>query len=182
MSIDTPTIIKPISPEDRAVLKKLKDRAWFTLTRTYSLFFLALGYLYFRMTPGSTTRDHTLWVVSIFFVSILLYFIVRDFRRTVLPLEKEIRLGNKYCHTFFARKYKDPIYNKCLLYYPGREDQYIEISPEDFEVIGNGERLRLESACITGEVLCLKSDDKVFTNATEFDFSEVPIINSLRSE
>jgi hypothetical protein len=196
MSIDNPAIVKPISPEDRATLKKLKDKAWFTLTRTYSLFFLALGYVYFRMTPGSTWKGHTLdygkmtrsdyvhvyWIVASFFGFVFLYFLVRDFRRMVLPLEKEMRQGNKYCHTFFARKYKDPIYNKCLLFYPGKEDLYIELSPEDFDSIGNGQQLRLESACITGEVLCLKNDDRVFSTATEFSFAEIPIVNSLRIE
>jgi len=196
MSMDTLTIVKPISPEDRAILKKLKNKAWFSLAKTYSLFFLALGYVYFRMSPGSTYKGHTLgygkmtgtdydhvyYIIAAFFGSIFLYFLIRDFRRMVLPLEKEMRLGNKYCDTFFARKYKDPIYNKCLLFYPGKEDLYIEISQEDFDSVGNGEQLQLESACITGEVLCLKSGEKVFSTATEFSFSEVAIVNSLKSE
>jgi hypothetical protein len=196
MFTNNPAIVKPISPEDRVLLKKLRDKAWLTLTQTYSLFFLALGYVYFKMTPGSAWKGHTpgydkmtqsdymhvYWIVASFFGSVFLYFLIRDFRRMVLPLEKEMRQGHKYCHTFFARKYKDPIYNKCLLFYPGKENLYIEMSPADFDSIGNGQQLHLESACITGEVLSLKGDGRIYSSATEFSFAEIPMVSSLRIE
>ena len=196
MFTDTAPMVQPISTQDRMVLQKLMNKAWLVLLRTYGPLFLALAYLYYKMIPGGTFRgrsvdygkmtrsdyDHVYWMVALFFGAIFLFFLVKDFRRLVLPLQKEMRLGNKYCNNFFARKYKDPIYGKCLLFYPGKADHYIELSPEDFDAITNGEQLHLDSACITGEVLSLRNAEKVFSTAAEFTFSEVPIVNSLRSE
>jgi hypothetical protein len=97
---------------------------------------------------------------------------VRDFRRLVLPFQREARTGQKYCVGFVARKYLDILYGKHLLFYPGKDNIYIEVSKEDFESICDGEELYLETACVTGEVLALKCGDRVFKDPEEFSFSD----------
>jgi len=176
--------VLPLSPEDRVILSDLKDKAWFKLGKTYGLLFLVLVYLYYRMGPGSTFRgsvnkmshsDYNLVFLffGLFFGIVFSYFRIRDFRRMVLPLQKELRFGKKHCTQFSARKYKDPIYDKNLLFYPGREDTYIALSTGDFYMIGDGEQLSIEVGCITGEVLKLKNEERSFKSAEEFSFSEV---------
>jgi hypothetical protein len=186
-------MVLPMSSEDRRLLQKLQDKSWFILLRTYGVFFGALAYLYYRMAPGTYFKGHRMQMsrsdynyvygaVALVFGSVFLLFLIRDYRRLVLPLRREMRLGNKYISHFFARKYKDPFYGKCLLFYPGKENLYISISEDDFDAIGNGEELQLDSAVITGEVLALRSGDKVFTTAEEFSFSDMPADGLLHSE
>ena len=173
---------KPLSPEDKAVLQKLKEKAWFTLLKLYAPLFLMLVYIYFKMEPGGSIGGRpskyraefkTVFpFFAAFFGAVFLFFVIKDFRRLILPFFKEVRNDTKYCHAFLSRKYLDPLYGKCLLFYPDRENFYIEISPEDFDSIGNGEDLYLEVASVTGEVLYLKSGDRVFKEPAEFSFSD----------
>ncbi|HWK02707.1 MAG TPA: hypothetical protein VNS58_03710 [Puia sp.] len=187
-----PNTIAPLSAKDKITLKKLKDQAYFTLAKTYGPFFLALAFLYYRMTPGSTFRGHRLnyehmtrsdynlvfWILAILFGGVFLLFLVRDYRRRVIPLKKEMLSAKKYCIPFVARKYKDPLYNKCLLFYPGKEDFYIEIPEKDFDAIRNGENMQLEAACITGEVLLVRSESITCEQASEFSFSDEVITSN----
>jgi len=101
-----------------------------------------------------------------------LIFVVKDFRRMILPFIREARTDTKYCHPFVAKKYHDPIYDKYLLFYPGKEDFYISVCSEDFNSIGNGEEMYLEVASVTGEVLYLKSPGREFKDPEEFSFSD----------
>jgi len=173
----------PFSAGDEALLRKLKEKAWFTFLRLYLPLFLFLVYIHFRMAPGGIFRGHTIKYsrsqfetvypfFAVFFASIFLFFAIKDFKRLILPYQKETRSGKKYSCMFTARKYHDILYGKCLLFYPDRDDLYIEIAPEDFEAISNGDELYLETGCITGEVLSLKSAGRVFKNPEEFSFSD----------
>jgi hypothetical protein len=196
MPISDVPVITALSPEDRKVLEKLKEKAYFRLIRLYGFLFLALGYIYFKMFPGQIYRGHVLeydhmtladyqhvyYIVAAFFSSIFLFFLIRDYRKMVIPLSSEMSNGKKYCSEFYARKYADPIYKKCLLFYPGKEDLYIEISPEDFASIGNGECLRLESACITGEILFLGCGNRTCKGASEFSFDDEVILLKANDE
>jgi hypothetical protein len=175
--------IRPLTAEDKAVLDKLKNKAWFTLLKLYVPLFLMLVYVYYKMQPGGSFRGNSIKytaaqfktvfpIFSAVFAAVFLFFTIKDFRRLILPFFREIQSDTKYCHAFFARKYLDPIYNKCLLFYPDRDDFYIEVRPEDFDAIGNGDKLYLEVASVTGEVLFLKSDDRVFKDPMEFSFSD----------
>jgi len=123
----------PISEEDEAVLRKLKEKAWHRVLRLYGL---------------------------------------KDYRRLILPLERELQQRSKYCFSFKARKYLDPLYNKCLLFFPDKEDLYIEVKKGDFDSINNGEELKLEVAVVTGEVLALRSAVRDFYQPEEFNFSD----------
>jgi NOL1/NOP2/fmu family ribosome biogenesis protein len=58
------------------------------------------------------------------------------------------------------------------LFYPGKEDLYIEVTTEDFEAVANGEEMYLEVASVTGEVLFLKKGDRIFKEPMEFSFSD----------
>ena len=78
----------------------------------------------------------------------------------------------KYCHEFVAKKYHDPFYDRYLLFYPDKEDIYIQVCSEDFNSIGNGEDMYLEVASVTGEVLYLKSPEREFKDPEEFSFSD----------
>ena len=176
-------VTKPFSPEDQAILRKLQEEAWFTFLRLYLPLFLALIYVHYKMQPGATFKGYTIKrgdtsfavvypYFAIFFGAIFLFFMIKDFRRLILPFFKEAKSGRKYCFEFVARKYQDILYDKCLLFYPDKDNLYIEVAKEDFENIGNGEALYLETACITGEVLALKSGDRIFKNPSEFSFSD----------
>ena len=187
MSIEDPlNTVASFSARDKITLKKLKDQAYFTLVKTYGPFFLGLAYLYYRMNPGSPFGSHRLhygrmsrsdydlvfWILTLFFGGLFSFFLIRDYRRRIRPLEQEMRNGKKYSIPFIARKYKDPLYNKCLLFYPGKEDYYIEIPQDDFDAIRNGEDMQLEAACITGEVLLVRSESITCKQASEFSFSD----------
>ena len=182
--------IVPLSPEDKAILNNLKDKAYFTLAKTYLPFFLGLVGVYYKITSGyfqrrkfhdnMTISDYKLvfWIMAFIFGGIFLFFLIRDYRRRILPLQREMQSATKYCIPFYARKYKDPLYNKCLLFYPGKEDYYIEIPQDDFDAISNGENMHLEAACVTGEVLLLRSENRVCKQASEFSFSDDVIESS----
>jgi hypothetical protein len=176
---------KSLTPEDKAILLKLKGKAWLSLLRVYPLLFLALGYIYFKMHFGGTIRGYKVGhdltpsqynlvyaIFAAFFGCIFLFFMIRDFRRLILPFQKDVRADKKRCFSFSAKKYQDPFTDKCLLFYPGKEDIYIEICAEDFESIGNGDELYLEVAYVTGEVLVLKSPSRVFKAPAEFSYSD----------
>lgn len=173
----------PLTGEDRACLQNLLSNAWLKLARTYGIFFVGLPLVYITMKPdssGTTTfRGHSIKIkasefqqvfpfFAAFFGAVFLFYFFRDFRRNLLPFYREMRLNNKSCTSFFARKYQDPIFNNYLLFYPGKEDVYISLSREEFDQIANGQQLYLETACVTGEVLALKSGEKKFPSAAEF--------------
>jgi hypothetical protein len=180
---DSATITQPLSPSDKAILGKLRDKALFTYLRLYLPLFLLLVYVYYEMQPGNTFRGHRLnytkdefsqvypWF-ALFFGLVFLFFSIRDFQRMILPFIKEMKWQRKNCLIFTARKYHDQIYDKRLLFYPGKENVYIEVGQKDFDAIGNGESLQLEVGCVTGEVLSLQSQGRVFKEPTEFSFSD----------
>ena len=176
-------LTKALSPEDKDVLQKLQSKAWWTYLKLYVPLFLMLVYVYYEMQPGGSFRGHSIRYskaqfstvfpfFAAFFGAIFLIFAIKDFRRIVLPFLKEVKLDSKYCHSFIAKKYHDPIYDNYLLFYPDKEDVYIKICSEDFGSIGNGEDLYLEVASVTGEVLYLKSGERVFKDPVEFSFSD----------
>jgi hypothetical protein len=178
------TLIRPLSVEDRAVLDKLKNRAWMTLLKLYGPLFLLLVAVYFKMQPGGTFRGHSIKyskeqfetvfpIFAAFFGLVFLIFLIRDFRRLILPFLREARTDKKICCSFQARKYHDPLYDKRLLFYPDKDNYYIQVCAEDFDAISSGEELRLEVASITGEVLSLKSAARTFREPAEFSFSDL---------
>ncbi|HTR28501.1 MAG TPA: hypothetical protein VMH27_04485 [Puia sp.] len=181
---DSTILTCPLSPEDRSTLTKLLDRVLFVWARLYVPLLLFLVYIYFKMQPGGTFRGNTLKYsksefaavfpfFAAFFGLLFLGFMIRDFRRMILPFIKEFKRNEKRCYSFPARKYLDPIYDKRLLFYPGKEDVYIEVAPEDFDVIGNSEQLQLEVGSVTGEVLRLGDGSRVFSGAKEFSFKDM---------
>jgi hypothetical protein len=174
----------PLTPADRVILNKLKIKAWAVLLRLYIPLSLMLVYVYFKMQPGGTFRGHTLSysvgqfstvypLFAAFFALLFFGFFFKDFRRLILPFIKEAKMNKKVCCSFLARKYHDPLYDKRLLFYPGKENVYIEVSPEDFDATSNGQELALEVAAVTGEVLALKCGERVFKEPEEFSFSDV---------
>jgi hypothetical protein len=177
---------QPLSATDRFLLHKLKGKAWFTLLRFYVPLFLLLAAVYFEMRPHNGVSnfrgrsihikkeefDTVFPIFAAAFAAIFLGFLIKDFRRLVLPFLREEKLDKKLCRSFLAKKYHDPLYDKRLLFYPDKEDYYIEVCAEDFDTIGNGDELYLEVASITGEVLVLKSPGRVFKNPEEFSFSD----------
>lgn len=178
---------QPLSPADRVLLHKLKGKAWTTLLRLYVPLFLLLAAAYFRCKPGpdgtATINRHRVHITqsdfatvfpffATFFGAVFLGFLIKDFRRLVLPFLREEKLDKKRCLSFSAKKYHDPLYDKRLLFYPDKDNYYIEVRPDDFDAIGNGDELYLEVASVTGEVLTLKASERVFKDPEEFSFSD----------
>jgi hypothetical protein len=181
--------VKSLSEADKAILQKLKEKAWLTWLRVYPLLFLALIYAYYKVSGrvqasrmrGNPLNEHRLsngeynmvyGLFAAFFGSVFLFFAIKDFRRLILPFHREAQSDKKNCISFTAKKYLDPFYDKCLLFYPDKENLYIEVCKEDFESIGNGEELYLEVASVTGEVLFLKSAGRAFNAPAEFSYSD----------
>ena len=175
---------QPLSSQDRQVIKELKDKAWFTLLKLYIPLFLGLGFVYYKLVPQyrehpvgfqeMSRRDYT-HVYDLFaavFGTIFLIFLIKDFKRLILPLGGELKANAKTCLSFLARKYEDPIFNKCLIFYPGKEDVYIEMGADEFQSIQNGQHLYLETGSVTGEILLLKSETRDFKTADEYSFSD----------
>jgi hypothetical protein len=176
----------PLSDEDAAILNKLKAKSWKSILRLYLPLFLFLGYLYYRMMPGNPFRGHYLssgkmtragydlvyTIFAVVFGGLFLFFAMKDYRRLIRPFHRELAQRNKYRLWFEARKYLDPLYGKCLLFYPDKENLYIQVNKDDFESIGDGEELRLEVAAVTGEVLSLRSGRRDFYQPEEFSFGD----------
>jgi hypothetical protein len=178
------TLLRPLSAEDRAILGKLKNNAWMTLLKLYVPLFFLLVAVYIKMQPGGVFRGHSLSysknqfrtvfpIFAAFFALVFLIFLIKDFRRLILPFINEAKVDKKVCRCFQARKYHDPIYDKRLLFYPDKDNYYIQVCLEDFEATASGEELHLEVASITGEVLSLKSAGRIFTEPAEFSFSDL---------
>lgn len=174
-----------LSTGDRQMLTKLRGKAWWVLARTYGAFFLALLYLFIQMSPGMNSRSrkgkmqasdylHAYMLILVVFGSIFLYFCIKDYRRLILPFQKDLRQGQRLCLPFLARKYDDPVYGKKVLFYPDKEDWYIELSQDDFDTIWNGQELKLYTAAVSGEVLQLSSTETVFLSASSFTFKDMP--------
>ena len=183
MSVNGSEIL-PLSGEDRQTIQELKDKAWFTLLKLYVPLFLGLVYVYYKYLPeyreypvkfeelSRTDFTHVFYVFAAVFGVIFIVFLVKDFRRLILPLGKELKINEKISFSFFARKYEDPIFRKCLIFYPGKEDVYIEMDPDEFKTIQNGQPLYLETGFVTGEILLLRSETQRFKSADEFSFSD----------
>ncbi len=175
---------QPLSSQDRQVVQELKDKAWFTLLRLYIPLFLGLVFVYYKLLPqyrehpvryqemSRLDYTHVYEIFAAVFGTIFLIFLIRDFRRLILPLGRELKANEKICFNFFALKYEDPIFNKSLIFYPGKEDVYIEMDPNEFNSIQNGQQLYLETGSVTGEILLLKSETWEFKTADEFSFSD----------
>jgi len=73
---------KHLSPEDKAILKKLQSKAWFTYLRLYLPLFLMLAYVYYTMQPGKLLEDIPSSIprrISIRYSHILLLFLRLSF-------------------------------------------------------------------------------------------------------
>jgi hypothetical protein len=176
--------IEPLSSQDRQVIQELRDKAWFTLLKLYFPLFLGLAYVYYKFLPKYPVHaegyhqmslldfSHVFEVFALVFGTIFLFFLVRDFRRLILPFGRELKANKKTCIKFFARKYEDPVFNKKLIFYPNKEDVYIEMEPYEFQSIKDGQQLYLETGSVTGEILLLKSQTQNFKTADEYRFSD----------
>jgi hypothetical protein len=105
-----------------------------------------------------------------FFVLSLVGFLIYDYIVSMRPFEKELQEAKKVCYTFYAQKYYDPIYNHYLLFYPEKEDVYINIDKACFDQIGNGTEMQMEVTPVTGCILLLQSDSLKMCNASEYRF------------
>ncbi|MBV4359744.1 hypothetical protein [Pinibacter aurantiacus] len=106
---------------------------------------------------------------SLPFLSIFTFFLVRDIRRDVIPLKKDISCAKCWQHHFVAQKYYHALIKKYLLFYPGKEDEYIEVSPEDFDKLIEGEYLNLVTSQ-SDEIICLQRDNGEIIRAFDFSF------------
>jgi hypothetical protein len=175
---------QPLSSQDRQIIQDLKDKAWFTLLKLYVPLFLGLVFVYYKLLPtypdhpegfqkmSRLDYTHVYEVFAVVFGTIFLIFLIKDFRRLILPLGNELNANQKSCCTFFARKYHDPVFNKCLIFYPAKADVYIEMDPDEFQFVQNGQVLYLETGSVTGEILLLKSETREFKTADEYKFSD----------
>jgi hypothetical protein len=182
--LNPPQTTQSLSSQDRQVINELKDKAWFTLLKLYIPLFLGLVFVYYKLVPqyrenpvryremSRLDYTHVYEIFAAVFGTIFLIFLIKDFKRLILPLGRELKANEKIWLNFLARKYQDPIFNKSLIFYPGKEDVYIEMDPDEFQSVQNGQQLYLETGSVTGEILSLKSETRDFKTADEFSFSD----------
>jgi hypothetical protein len=181
-SVNTHT--EPLSDDDLKTLNALKGNEWFVLMRLYGSLFIGLGYVYYKFLRQfkphpqrwreMSVQDfqHVYEIFAVVFATLFFLFLIRDYRRMILPFNKEIRGNEKYCLHFSAFKYDDPVFGKHLIFYPDKKDIYIEFEKEEFDLIQDGDILYLETGVVTCEILLLKSEFLKFKSAAEFSFSE----------
>src|SRR5215831_8437207 len=98
---------------DIDLIKSKIDRSYFELAKLYGPFLvgLILAYYYARgmpnmmkdITPAQFNIIYT--VLFTFFITVFFIFLVRDYRKKVVPYKKEIAGGKKEVQRFHARKY-----------------------------------------------------------------------------
>ena len=103
---------QPLSSRDLQVIQDLKDKAWFTLLRLYVPLFLGLVFVYYKLLPqyrehpvryremSRLDYTHVYEVFATVFGTIFLIFLIKDFRRLILPLARELKANQKICLTF----------------------------------------------------------------------------------
>ena len=177
---------RPLSVNDFSMLRKLEARGWVQLIRLYGVLFLALAYACNKIYPGENYKYKELrygqmaysdfillfWIFILAFGGIFSGFLIRDYRRLILPLLQEFRTGLKKCFRFEACKYEGPVFGKHVLFYPGKGGYFIDVSPEDFSATQNGELLDMEVTYHTGDVLLLKSSSRTYAYPLEFRFDD----------
>lgn len=163
--------------EEKTFIKRKIDQGYFSLARVYGPFFMALLIAYFSTKRKGIDRhisasqyDSIYLFVFGFFVIVFLFFAVKDYRRKVSPLKKELASGSKKTISFVARKYFDPVYKRLLLYHPSREDTYLLMQEEEYSSIDEGDAMELSITSISGTLLTLRSNNKTFPNVEEFSF------------
>lgn len=166
-----------LTPEEKTLIERKIDQGYFSLARVYGPFFMALLIAYFFTKRKGIDRhisasqyDTIYLFVFGFFTTVFLFFAVKEYKSKVSPLKKELTSGTKRTISFNARKYFDPVYKKFLLYHPGRKNKYLLMQEEDFDLIDEGEAMELSITSVSGLVLSLKCNNKIYTNVEEFSF------------
>jgi hypothetical protein len=141
----------------------------------YAMFYgsviILLAWVFSKVSPSniSVYGWEILSAFSLPFLSIFTFFLRRDIRRDVSPLKKDISCAKCWQHHFAAHKYYHPLVKKYLLFYPGKEDEYIEVSPDDFAKLLEGEDLNLVTSQ-SDEIICLQRSNGEIIRAFDFDF------------
>ena len=129
--MNTPQTTQPLSSRDRQIIQDLKGKAWFALLKLYFPLFLGLLFVYYKLVqrypehPAGFQKmsredyTHVYEVFAVVFGTIFFIFLIKDFRRLILPLGRELRINKKICFNFLARKYLDSVFNQCLIFLPG---------------------------------------------------------------
>jgi hypothetical protein len=164
--------------EHKALLVEKLQWSQRSIFSRYALFYGAVivtvaGLLYRagieRISEISIYGWEVISAFSLPFLGIFTFFLVRDIRRNVLPLKKDISCAKCWQYHFAAHKYYHALINKYLLFYPGKDDEYIEVSPDDFDKILDGEDLNLVTSQ-SDETICLQRENGEIIRAFGFDF------------
>jgi len=163
--------------EEKTLIETKIDQGFFSLARIYIPFLIALVLAYFYTKPKGI--DHNISIshydsiyifVFGFFIIVFSFLAVKDYKKKVAPLKKELVSGSKQTVHFNARKYFDPFYKRYLLFHPGQENKYLLLQEKEFNSIVEGDAMELCTGSISGLVLTLRLNDKIFTNVEEFSF------------
>lgn len=123
---------------------------------------------------------HAFEVVMIPALLLYTYFLFKDIRTDIVELKKEIAYNKCNKITFQARRFYHAMINKYLLFYPQRENMYIEVSPLDYNFIEDGETLQLITSIKSSEIICLQKENGKIIRAFDFSFrnSKTPRLTS----
>jgi|GEM_PF-2146336 len=138
----------------------------------YGVVIIMLALLLHRVEHLADISAYGWGIISAFsgpFFCLFTFYLVRDIRRDISPLKKDISCAKCWQHHFVVHKYYHALIKKYLLFYPGKEDEYIEVSPEDFNRIIEGESLNLVTSQ-SDEIICLQRDNGEIIRAFDFSF------------
>ncbi len=169
------TMKETFTVEDKTLIKIKIDQGFFSLARVYGPFIPALLLAYFYTRPkgidhkiSASQFDMIYLFVFGFFILVFIFFAARDYKKKVAPLRKDLELGSKRRISFHAKKYFDPVYRRYMLYHPEQENKYLLLQEADFNEIAEGDAMELYTGSISGLVLALRLNDKIFTKVEAF--------------
>ncbi|MDZ4795283.1 MAG: hypothetical protein SGI83_13465 [Bacteroidota bacterium] len=118
--------------------------------------------VHFSSDNTETFRQAVPYICALVFL-VTTFFFIKSLFRSILPLSKDIKKGEKWLLYYKPVKSSKPSTNNYYLSAPIREKQLLEISREDFADISEKEELCLEIATQSFHLLRLRKEQKIIT-------------------
>lgn len=171
----TPPFLQAFTPSDVQAFRLLLRQQYFQLARKYILLvaFMILVGCKVNLTftgPGRHAAAIGYLLFCLLFGTSILVFLSKDINGTIRLILAELKTGQKNCYTFYAKKYFDPIFKHCLLFYPDKENLYILIDAGSFDAIAEDDILYMEQSILSDTIIQLRSDTVTAKLAAPYRF------------
>ncbi len=137
---------KPLTPEEKRILKKISDKKLLFIAGSYVAFLAILVLAWIEKWFDSvghgeedTARFKLVapYVFSFFFILLTVYF-VNYYRKSVRPFIIDLKEGFKELLYFPAESYKTPFFNAYYIKTPSKKNAMIRVSKEMYDSIQPG--------------------------------------------